>query len=109
MGILNTWFDLTLSNMVILFVIGATLLTGCLRFRLSLDSNWPLVYYGVLLSYWHGSYDTLDSYWVLAGLVCGLVLRFEILGVALERLFRCLELVVLVYVIRESTALLFRW
>ena len=103
------YFDYTLSNFVILFLIGSTPLTGCLRFHLSLDSNWPLVYYAVLLSYWHGSFDTLDSYWVMAGLICGIVLRFEILGVPVERLFRCLELLVFIYIIRESTALLFRW
>jgi hypothetical protein len=103
------YFDYTLSNFIILFLIGATLLTGCLRFRLSLESNWPLAYYAVLLSYWHGSFDTLDSYWVMAGLICGIVLRFEILGAPVERLFRCLELLVFIYIIRESTALLFRW
>ena len=103
------YFDYTLSNFVILFVIAATLLTGCLRFHLSLESNWPLAYYVVLVSYWHGSFDTLDSYWVMAGLICGIVLRFEILGVPVERLFRCLELLVFIYIIRESTALLFRW
>jgi hypothetical protein len=103
------WFDYTLGNFVILFLIGATMVTGCLRFRLNLDSNWPLVYYALLLSYWHGSFDTLDSYWVIGGLICGIVLRFEILGVAVERLFRCLELLIFVYIIRESTALLFRW
>jgi hypothetical protein len=103
------YFDYTLSNFVILFLILSTLVTGCLRFHLSLESNWPLVYYAVLLSYWHGSFDTLDSYWVLAGLICGIVLRFEILGVPVERLFRCLELLVFIYIIRESTALLFRW
>jgi hypothetical protein len=102
------WFPLDWFNTLTLMLIGATLAVGCSRFRLSLDSNWPLMYYGVLLSYWRSAIHDLDAYWILAGLVCALLLRFEFLNKPLENLLRGLELMVFIYIIRQSGLLIFR-
>ena len=67
-----------------------------------------MAYYGVLLAYWRGYVYTLDSYWVMGGLLCGLLLRFEFLGGAVERLIRALELFVFVYVACRCIRLILR-
>jgi hypothetical protein len=103
------WFEINTFNIVTLALMGATLLMGCLRFRLQLDSNLPLVYYAFLLSYWHGSSYDLDGYWVLAGFLCGMLLRFEFLGGAFARLVRTMELAVFIYILSRCTVLIFRW
>ena len=103
------WFEINYFNLVTVALIGATLLLAGLRFRLPLDSNWPLTYYLFLLGYWHGSSYDLDSYWVLAGFLCGMLLRFEFLGGAFARLVRAMEAVVFCYVVTRCLALIFRW
>jgi len=103
------WIEFSTFNLITLALMGATFLLGCLRFRLALDSNWPLLYYAFLLGYWHGSSFDLDGYWVLTGFLSGMLLRFEFLGGAFARLVRTMELAVLVYVLSRCTLLLFRW
>jgi hypothetical protein len=92
------YFQITLFNIVTLFLMAATLLIAVKRFSWRLDSNWPLTYYGPLLAYWRGNAYTLDNYWVLTGVLCGLLLRFEFLGGAIEKLIRLSELLVFLYV-----------
>ncbi|PYT36146.1 MAG: hypothetical protein DMG58_00360 [Acidobacteria bacterium] len=63
----------------------------------------------VLLAYWRAYAFTLDSYWVIGGLLCGFLLRFEFLGGAVEKLIRALELFVFVYVTWSCIKLILRW
>jgi ABC-type uncharacterized transport system permease subunit len=63
----------------------------------------------VLLAYWRGYTYTLDTYWVLGGVICGLILRFEFLGGAVEKLIRTLEILVFGYVIYCCVKLILRW
>jgi hypothetical protein len=92
------YFQITLFNSVTLLLMAATLLIAVKRFSGRVDGNWPLTYYGLLLAYWRGNAYTLDDYWVLSGVLCGLLLRFEFLGGAVEKLIRLFELLVFLYV-----------
>jgi hypothetical protein len=103
------YFPITLFNVVTLFLMAATVLIAIKRFTLRVDSNWPLVYYALLVAYWRGFTYTLDNYWVLAGVLCGLVLRFEFLGGAAEKLIRAVELAVFAYVIFRCVKLILLW
>lgn len=103
------YFQITLFNVVTLLLMAATLLVAAKRLSCAVDSNWPMAYYGVLLAYWRGYAYTLDNYWVMGGLLCGLLLRFEFLGGAAEKLIRALELFVFVYVTWRCVQLILRW
>jgi hypothetical protein len=103
------YFQITLFNVVTLFLIAATLVVTVKRLTASSDCNWPLAYYGLLLTYWRGYMYTLDNYWVIGGVVCGLVLRFEFLGGAIEKIIRALELLVFGYVVWSGVRLVLRW
>jgi hypothetical protein len=103
------YFEITLFNVVTLMLMVATVLVAARRFSTRVDSNWPLTYYGVLLAYWRGYAYTLDTYWVLGGVLCGLMLRFEFLGGAVEKLIRALEVLVFGYVIYSCVKLILRW
>jgi len=46
---------------------------------------------------------------VLGGLLCGMMLRFEFLGGAVEKLIRTLELVVFCYVVWRCIHLILQW
>lgn len=103
------YFEITLFNVVTLMLMAATVLVAARRFSSQADSNWPLTYYGVLLAYWRGYAYTLDTYWVLGGVLCGLILRFEFIGGAVEKLIRTLEILVFGYVIFCCVKLILRW
>ena len=103
------YFEITLYNIVTLSLMAATLLIAAKRFTAGAASNWPLAYYGALLAYWRGYAYTLDTYWVFGGLLCGLLLRFEFLGSAVEKLIRTLEVLVLAYVAWHCVMLILRW
>ena len=103
------YIQITLFNIVTLFLMAATLFVAVKRFSARIDSNLPLSYYGLLLAYWRGNAYTLDNYWVLGGLLCGLLLRFEFLGGAIEKLIRLLEQLVFLYVAVRCARLVLQW
>jgi hypothetical protein len=103
------YFQITLFNIITLLLMAATLLVAAKRLSSAVDSNWPMAYYGALMAYWRGYAYTLDAYWVLGGLLCGLLLRFEFLGGAVEKLIRSLELIVFIYVAWRCVKLILRW
>jgi hypothetical protein len=52
---------------------------------------------------------TLDNYWVIGGVLCGLLLRFEFLGGAIEKIIRALELLVFGYIVWSCVRLILQW
>jgi hypothetical protein len=86
-------FRFTLFNGCTLLVMAMTIAALVRRFQVPAGSNWPLVYYGVLLGYAFGFKYSLSPYWVVAGLAVALAQRLPRLA-----FLRCAELVVLVYV-----------
>ena len=103
------YFQITLFNVVTLFLMAATLAVTVKRLIAAVDTNWPLAYYGLLLTYWRGYMYTLDNYWVIGGVLCGLLLRFEFLGGAIEKIIRGLELLVFGYVVWSCVRLILQW
>jgi hypothetical protein len=103
------YFQITLFNVITLFLMAATFFVTARRLTASADSNWPLAYYGLLLTYWRGYMYTLDNYWVIGGVLCGLLLRFEFLGGAIEKIIRGLELLVFGYVVWSCVRLILQW
>ena len=107
--VLAMYFQITLFNVVTLFLMAATLVITAKRLTASSDTNWPLAYYGLLLTYWRGYMYTLDNYWVIGGVLCGLVLRFEFLGGTIEKIIRALELLVFGYIAWSCVRLILQW
>src|SRR6266496_2304913 len=103
------YIPITLFNVLTLGMLAATVWVAIKRFTLPVDSNWPLAYYAILVAYCRAYAYSLDNYWVLAGLLCGLLLRFEFLGGAAVKLIRAVEIGVFVYVVGRCAVLLLQW
>jgi hypothetical protein len=76
------------------------------RFTRSLESNWPLVYYLVVVAHLKAFDGGLNPYLVYVAVVCGLFLRFEFMGGAILKGFRALELGTLTYIAWRSFSLI---
>ena len=103
------YFSFTVFNIVTLLLLAATVLVAVKRFTLHMDSNWPLIYYSAVIAYWRWFNYSFDNYWVLAGLGCALLLRFEFLGAAVVKLIRAVELVIFAYIILRCVKLILLW
>ena len=55
------YFPITLFNVVTLFLLLATIVMAYKRFTLPGESNWPLVYYAILIAYWRSFTYSLDK------------------------------------------------
>ncbi len=88
------FFRFTLFNDLTLVLMALTIWVGVARFAARLESNWFLIYYALLVAYWKVFEGSLNTYWVLAGVACGLLLRFEFLGGPVLKAVRAVELVV---------------
>jgi hypothetical protein len=99
-------FRFTLFNSVTLLVMGFTLLTGIAFARNKLDRNWLFLYYPLILAYWWIFEGALNTYWVVGGLLCALLLRFSLLGGSGQRILRWPELIALTYVFLRGADLL---
>ena len=90
-SILDYFFTLSLMGLTVWMIVA--------RFRHHLENNWALVYYACLLAYWKSYEGALNTYWVLGGVVSGLLLRFEFLGKIVSGAIRAVELAVFAYVL----------
>ena len=103
------YFPITVFNVVTLFLLLATIVMAYKRFTLPGESNWPLVYYAILIAYWRSFTYSLDNYWVLMGVLCGLLLRFEFLSGPFQKVIRAIELVVFGYIVWRCFVLIMMW
>lgn len=76
------------------------------RLTKSLESNWPLVYYLVVVAHLKAFSGGLNPSMVYVAVVCGLFLRFEFMGGAILKAFRAIELGTLAYIIWRGLSLL---
>jgi hypothetical protein len=76
------------------------------RFTRSLESNWPLVYYLVVVAHLKAFDGGLNPYLVYVAVVCGLFLRFEFMGGPILKGFRAVELGALAYITWRSFSLI---
>ena len=80
---------------------------GVARFLMTrIESSWPLIYYAVLILYWKTFEGMMNGYWVLAGVTCGLLMRFEFLAKPVYRVVRVAEATVLAYVLVRSVQMM---
>lgn len=93
--------DLSYSplNISTAVLVGLTVWMLTARYRGVIESNWPLFYYFGVVAYSLMYSAFLDPAWVYAGVVCGLLLRFEFMGGFFLKLVRLVEFVVLVYIL----------
>jgi hypothetical protein len=92
-------FRFTLFNSVTLFVMLLTIGMIYARFRFHLEATWPLLYYIAPIYYGLAFRDTLDARWVLGGVVCAVLLRFEFMGGFILKGVRTLEMIFFGYVL----------
>ncbi|MBI1791064.1 MAG: hypothetical protein HYR60_26340 [Acidobacteria bacterium] len=92
----------TLSVIVIVLAIWV----GRMRFTGKFDSNHPLLFYAVLVFYTRAYEGRFQNYFIFAGVVAALFLRFEFLGGWFLKAFRLIEFLVLCYVVFTAFSLL---
>jgi len=87
-------------------LVGLTLWVVVSRFTRNLESNWPLVYYLVVVAHLKAFEGGLNPYVVYLAVVCGLFLRFEFMGGAVLKIFRVIELGTLTYIAWRGMSLI---
>jgi hypothetical protein len=88
----------------ILLVLTLWVMVG--RFTRNVESNWPLVYYLLVVAHLKVFDGGLNPYCVYVAVICGLFLRFEFMGGAILKLFRVVELGALAYIAWRSLFLI---
>lgn len=90
-----------------LLVVGA-LFVVYLRLRNWLDTNVPLLYYGIMIVYSNALDGLLSPWMVYFGLALGLLLRFEFMNLQFTRAVKGVELLVLAAIVWDCTAMIIR-
>lgn len=70
------------------------------------DTSWPLFYYAGLVFYTRSFEGEYENYFIFAGILAALFLRFEFLGGLFLKVVRTVELVALGYVLLRGSLLL---
>ena len=87
------------SDFFPLIFIGLTLWVMRARFTSRIDTSWPIVYYLFLVIFVRANEGEFNNYWIFAGVICALFLRYEFMAGFILKLFRAGEFVVHLYVI----------
>ncbi len=98
-------FRFTLFNNITLLVLALTVYVAIWRFRGNLLSNWPLVYYAIVIAYTVAFTGGLHPAWVAAGSVSAVFLRVTMF----PTFARVAELAALVYIAWRSIGLILLW
>ena len=100
-------FQLTNFNVISAVMLGASLWMVWGRFTLRLESNWPLVYYLLMVIYNNTYQNRLNPYILFVAVICALLLRFEFMGVRVVRIIQLVEFVMLAIMIYRLFLLIF--
>lgn len=65
------------------------------RFRSRVDSNWPMIFYLLVVIYHQALPSRLNPYIVFAGVVSTLLLRFEFMGGRFLKVMRAVDVLLL--------------
>jgi hypothetical protein len=103
------YFRFTLFNSITLFIMAMTIGMIFARFRLKLENSWLLLYYLVVAAFWLVFEGSLAAPWVIGGMACGVLLRFEFMGGPVLNGVRVLEMTFFGYTLWRCTALLLLW
>lgn len=98
-------YPFTLFNGVTFLVLLLAILVAWRRFRGALRANWPLVCYLAIIGYTAAFHFGLNPYWVAAGVVCALAIRFGLYPAQV----RLAELIPLGYVAWRCVGLILMW
>ena len=98
-------FRFTLFNGLTLFILALAILIAWRRFAGALASNWPLAGWAAIVGYTIAFSGGLNPYWVAAGVICALAIRF---GFHPARV-RWLELLPLAYTVWRCIGLVLLW
>lgn len=102
--------ELSNIGLVVAFALAvATVWLGLNRWSIKLDSNWPLIYYALLVAFSNSYPDLLNPYILYLAVICGLFLRFEFLNDRLVFLVRLLEILCFVHIGYVLFYKLFHW
>jgi hypothetical protein len=102
-------FRLTAFNSATCGVMLLTLGMIWARYRFDPERTWLLFYYAPVAAYTMRYWDSLHPPWVLAGVICALVLRFEFMGDWVAKGVRVVESAFFVYVLWRCGVLLELW
>src|SRR5258708_21440926 len=86
-------FD-SFSDFIPLFFICITLWVMRVRFTSSTETPWPMVYYLLLVIFVRANEGTFNNYWIFAGVICALFIRYEFMGGFILKVFRAGEFAV---------------
>ena len=100
-------FQLTNFNVISAVMLAASLWMVWGRFTLRLESNWPLVYYLLMVIYNNTYSRRLNPYVLFVAVICGLLLRFEFMGVRVVRIVQLVEFTMVAFLIYRLFALIF--
>jgi hypothetical protein len=89
--------QITLVNAFLILVFTAWLVGA--RFKIRADSNWPFVYYAVLVFFHQSLPGVLSPLPIYIAAVCALFLRFEYMSRSFRGVFRVAEVFGLAYII----------
>jgi hypothetical protein len=78
------------------------------RFTSRMDTSWPIVYYMLLVIFVRAHEGDFNNYWIFAGIICALFLRYEFMAGFVLKIFRAGEFIVHLYVIVGCFMLLTR-
>jgi hypothetical protein len=98
----------SIGDFVPFVVIGLTIWLMRARFTQPTEISWPLFYYLFLVIFARANEGELNNYWIFAGVLCALFLRYEFMGGFILKLFRAGEFAVHLYVIIGCFLLLTR-
>jgi hypothetical protein len=93
-------FRATNFTITTLLLVAFTVFIAGVRNKKSLDSNWPLIYWGLVLVFTLvRPEDSFDYRLVMLGLAMALLLRFEFMNEFFVKTTRVIEMVLFVYVV----------
>jgi hypothetical protein len=90
---------LTDFGILTMALVAVTVWMAAVRSKLPNESNWPLVYWSLMVAYLRWSEDIMNPYVIYLGLIIALFVRFEFLASGLIRILSVLEWICWGYVI----------
>ena len=91
-------FD-SFTDFIPLVIIGLTIWVMRARFTSRVDTPWPMFYYLFLVLFVRSNEGEFNNYWIFAGVLCALFMRYEFMAGLVLKAFRTGEFVVHLYVI----------
>lgn len=99
-------FRATNFTVTVLLLMAFTVFMIVVRHKKPLESNWPMIYWVVIVFFTlFRTEETFDLNIILAGLVSGLLLRFEFMSSVLVGVARFVELLIWGYVLYRGSAI----